>query len=155
MNLTVGDHIRVKRNASLNYYHHGIYIGYQSIYELGGYGQYVVHFSGPDNTKIAAKISITTLNDFLNGGSDVKVINYPTSNGPSLSADTVVGTALYYVNNPAQWGAYDLVTNNCEHFAIYCKTGKKINPFFDQNQVKSYVLMGLLLGGLILLGKLL
>ena len=138
MVLTVGDHIQVKREASFScpsYYHHGIYIGYQ--YELG-FGQYVVHFSGPDNTKTATKILITTLRDFCNGG-NVEVINYPTSN-PSLPANTVVRSALYYANNPTKWGAYDLATNNCEHFAISCKTGRKINPLTEQNQVQWYAL---------------
>ena len=36
--------------------------------------------------------------------------------------EDVVNTAVYYLENPSQWDDYNLVYNNCETFAVYCKT---------------------------------
>ena len=33
--------------------------------------------------------------------------------------------ANYFYKNPEEWGKYDLVCNNCEHFATFCATGEK------------------------------
>ena len=42
-------------------------------------------------------------------------------------AREVISKAQFYCENPKEWtrewGKYDLYSNNCEHFASYCKTG--------------------------------
>ena len=47
----------------------------------------------------------------------------------SLSASEVIETAETYAMNPDRWEDYHVLTNNCEHFCIFCKTGKKVNAF--------------------------
>ena len=36
-------------------------------------------------------------------------------------------TAQYYVLHPEEWEDYHVLWNNCEHFAVFCKTGKKFD----------------------------
>ena len=50
---------------------------------------------------------------------------YVSSFSKTLPRDEIVEKARYYLKNPEEWGEYNLVFNNCEHFATYCATGKK------------------------------
>ncbi|KAH3736736.1 hypothetical protein DPMN_043309 [Dreissena polymorpha] len=59
-------------------------------------------------------------------------IQYPP--GHCLPPETVAKNAEDLVANPTKWGNYDLLTNNCEHFASKCKTGKA-----ESNQVNSKI----------------
>ena len=45
----------------------------------------------------------------------------------SLPRYKIVEKAIYLLNNGEEWGNYNLVFNNCEHFASYCATGEKIS----------------------------
>ena len=99
-----GDHIYVMRRGG--YTHHGIDCGDRT----------VIHFSGePGSAKLAACIVRSTMHDFLQDG-DLKVRKY----GRRDDAETTVNRA------ESKLGAtgYQLVTNNCEHFATWCCTGK-------------------------------
>ncbi len=54
---------------------------------------------------------------------------------PCRPADEVVSAAEYYLEHPDEWEKYDLFTNNCEKFCIYCKTGDDdISLYNDQNK---------------------
>ena len=44
-----------------------------------------------------------------------------------LARDNIVEKAYYYYKNPDEWGEYDILSNNCEHFATYCATGHKMS----------------------------
>eukprot|EP00164_Ancoracysta_twista_P002008 GFYU01002647.1.p1 GENE.GFYU01002647.1~~GFYU01002647.1.p1 ORF type:complete len:479 (-),score=97.27 GFYU01002647.1:475-1911(-) len=107
--LTAGDHIYVTRLDG-TYEHHGVYIGDNT----------VVHYTGPHLPKgRLALIRTTTLKKFMGSTSDrVDVRRY--SDGMHDSADIVIRRALKLVG-AAQ---YNLLWNNCEHFATFCKTGK-------------------------------
>lgn len=48
-------------------------------------------------------------------------INY--INGQCLPPEVVAENAEKLVQEPSRWGAFDLLSNNCEHFATKCKTG--------------------------------
>ena len=48
-------------------------------------------------------------------------INY--TNDQCLPPEIAADNAEKLVENPNRWGAYDLLKNNCEHFATKCKTG--------------------------------
>lgn len=134
--LQPGDHIYVHRSLKV-YTHHGIYIGDT----LGSSDREVIHFTGDSKLQaLQAEIKATSLKEFLCGEEKVRLVAYDsnltfykrflpgTSHYRSCKpAREVVYTAQFYCNNPKEWtrkwGKYDLSSNNCEHFAFYCKTG--------------------------------
>jgi len=111
-----GDHIFIPLSTVLS--HHGIDLG----------DGHVVHWwSGEEGKKrplnyltrkAAANISHTTMDQFLEGAT-FKVREYDSCFEP----DVVVERALSRVGE----GGYDLLSNNCEHFATWCKTGCEVS----------------------------
>ena len=59
------------------------------------------------------------------------------------SREEIVETAEYYLENKEEWGEYSLVSNNCEHFATYCATGKKKSGQVVKGVVAGIVGIGL------------
>ena len=111
-----GDLIRVQRK--LGYFHFGIYIGKGK----------VIHFSANkddsifDNTHIS--ISEAKLEDFLRG--DILEVNLPFN--ALYSRREVVKRAKKMLGSKLLEGnVYDLLGNNCEHFANYCYYGYLIS----------------------------
>ena len=152
--LKPGDHIYCYRGWGpfTVYSHHGIYIG-EKDYE-------VIHFAGDDphslsskhgagDKKSGAHIQKCTLEEFANG-CKIEIVAYSApwysvifkkhvsvKFEPSQSSAEVIKRAKEYLQSPEKWGAYDLIKNNCETFAVHCKTGRKENlasqgkiPFF-------------------------
>ena len=131
--LKPGDHIYCYRCLGL-YSHHGIYTGNRK-YE-------VIHFSNPNPygsklSKNGAKICSCSVEDFLDG-KQLRLVAYnvgrdelaaklkrkeTTHTQQARDPDDVVKTAVYYLEHPWQWDNYNLLFNNCETFAVYCKTG--------------------------------
>lgn|GEM_PF-156304 len=100
-----GDHVRVFRGL---YWHHGIDVG-QGI---------VVHFAGEPGSlmnKKKARICRTRLDRFARGG-EIEVVEYESCLPPEEVAERAKSKV-------GQTG-YDLLFNNCEHFATWCKTGR-------------------------------
>ncbi|XP_022719717.1 uncharacterized protein LOC111277562 [Durio zibethinus] len=62
----------------------------------------------------------TCLDCFLDGHS-LYVYEY----GFSKPADEVIKEATDFLEGNLSFGPYNLLTNNCGHFATYCKTGSK------------------------------
>lgn len=120
--LKVGDHIKVWRGI---YSHHGIY---------RGYGQ-VIHYVGEKTGKLRAAVKITTVDEFATGG-NVEIV----SHGIDFPADRVIALAESFVGKTG----YNLLTNNCEHLARWCKTGRR-----ESRQVK--IAFGLFLAGIAML----
>ncbi len=131
--LKPADHIYVWR-AFGAYSHHGIYTGES--------GQEVIHFAGAPGrwkSKSTARIRAATVAEFCDDGTlrlvayDVNPITYyvkrssTTHYKKSRPADAVLFTAKRYLRNPDTWGDYNLLFNNCESFAVYCKTGLPIS----------------------------
>lgn len=112
--LMIGSHIKTSRTG---YSHHGIYCG----------NGRVVHYSGFAQAFKKGKLEITTLQGFLGGESKYYVIEYP-SNKVRFSSEEIVKRALDRVGEDR----YNLVFNNCEHFAAWCVTGKS-----ESKQVKA------------------
>ncbi|TQD85851.1 hypothetical protein C1H46_028551 [Malus baccata] len=58
--------------------------------------------------------------------------------GRSNSADKVIARATDLLNKEQGFGDYKLFSNNCESFAIFCKTGKRLSEqaFFALNSAK-------------------
>jgi hypothetical protein len=99
-----GDHIYVRRSAG--YTHHGIDCGDEN----------VIHFTGePGMEKIHACIARTPLERFLDGG-ELHIRPY----GKRDDADVTLQRAESRLGDTG----YHLVTNNCEHFATWCCTGR-------------------------------
>jgi hypothetical protein len=94
-----GDHLYVDYPG---FSHHGIYCGDGT----------VIHFSKNNNFKI----SRTSLAEFAQG-KIINIIEHYKSEQPSVVFNRAV----------SQLGksGYSLFDNNCEHFATWCKTGRK------------------------------
>lgn len=120
---TMGDHIRVGKSfcGITLYEHHGIYISDDE----------VIHFSGePGRAKLTAKVVKTDLKTFLRnnffraGALEVRDFDN-VENKYRLSPEEIVANARRIYEEGI--GAYNLITNNCEHLANLCIFGKKIS----------------------------
>ena len=100
--MSYGDHIWVRR---LGYSHHGIDCGDGT----------VIHFSGePGRGKRSASIVCSTMDSFAKGGT-VRTVSYGRRRTRRQSVAAARGRL-------GECG-YNLVWNNCEHFAKWCCTG--------------------------------
>ena len=106
-NLQLGSHLSVSRGL---YYHHAIYIG----------DNQVIHYSGFAEAFNKGCIEQTTLEKFLGGRDQFTVVNYP-SNKVLYTNQQIVERAYRCLGEDH----YNLVFNNCEHFACWCVTGEK------------------------------
>ncbi|TQR62691.1 lecithin retinol acyltransferase family protein [Acinetobacter sp. RF14B] len=104
--LQSGLHLKVSRGL---YTHHGIYIG----------DNQVIHYSGFAEAFKKGAIEQTSLENFLGGVDDFKVVNYP-SHQNIYSPEEIVHRAQSCLGEDD----YNLFFNNCEHFACWCMTGK-------------------------------
>ena len=106
-NLQLGSHLSVSRGL---YYHHAIYIG----------DNQVIHYSGFAEPFNKGSIEQTTLENFLGGRDQFTVVNYP-SNTVIYTNEEIVERAYRCLGEDD----YNLLFNNCEHFACWCVTGEK------------------------------
>ena len=97
-----GDHIFVSKTG---YSHHGIDIGNGK----------VIHYTGEPGSKSNAAISETIKEEF-SSGLKVQVVKY----GKCLPVSRTLEIAESRIGEQK----YNLVFNNCEHFARFCKTEK-------------------------------
>jgi len=101
-----GDHVRARRHG---YWHHGIDCGDGA----------VIHYSGELLHNKNACVQRTGMADFSKGGR-IEVVPYSLCSDP----DTVLKRAESRLGETA----YHILTNNCEHFARWCKTGQPESP---------------------------
>lgn len=123
-----GDHIRVNRAL---YYHHGIYVARNE----------VIHFTGTEDDSVLdwskARVIKTDIDCFLKAGQlEVKEYN-DEEIGDLYPVDGIVQYARACLGD----GSYNLVFNNCEHFANACTLG-----VYRSRQVKN------ILGGNLFMG---
>lgn len=118
-----GDHIRVGRNL---YYHHGIYASDDEVYA----------FQSPKGVEVCpetAVVLVESLNDFLKDGRlEVREFT-PDENARKRSPLEIVNAAREAVGSMG----YDLINNNCEHFANKCVFGEARSEQVDT--VKNYL----------------
>lgn len=124
-----GDLIRVKRK--LGYYHYGIYIGHNK----------VIHYSAPEDDSIFDNRNIEIRKgdlkeNFLRG--DTLEVNIPYCSFyyrfiVCRRAKKLLGVHKFRDQD------YDLLKNNCEHFANYCYFGEAVSA---QSDYASQGLMG-------------
>ena len=98
-----GDIIRVGR---IGFYHYGI---------DAGDGR-AIHYNGDPYDKSNACVSEVVMEEFHKGGV-VEIVKIPSE----FTAEEIIERARECVGQKE----YNLFFNNCEHFAKYCRTGKK------------------------------
>lgn len=106
-NLHPGSHLSVSKGL---YDHHGIYIG----------NNQVIHYSGFAEAFNKGCIEQTTLENFLGGRDQFTVVNYPSTTA-IYTNEEIVERAYRCLGEDH----YNLLFNNCEHFACWCVTGEK------------------------------
>jgi len=104
--MALGDHIKAKRARGI-YTHHGIDMGDGT----------VVHFSGHPLNYRDARVCRVSLEEFL-AGREAVVVKHEE---PVLPVEETVRLAEELLGAEG----YHPLTNNCEHFTTYCKTGRK------------------------------
>jgi len=111
-----GDHIYVDRLGGI-YSHHGIDCGDGT----------VIHY-WTDELPLRSSVKRTSLAEFAEGGS-IRVRGYADCDAP----DRVLRRAL------GSLGArgFDPLMSNCEHFAVWCKTGRRESA--QVNSMASFV----------------
>ncbi|EYU33489.1 hypothetical protein MIMGU_mgv1a023596mg [Erythranthe guttata] len=142
--LKIGDHIYTWRNLFI-YTHHGIYVGDNKVvhFTLDQGSSFssssvstvpIACLNFPDSCCSTSGVIISCLNCFLQNGSlhrfeyGVSFLAYSAkirggcTAAKSDSMDVVFYRAMYLLWN-GLFGDYDLFSNNCEDFALYCKTG--------------------------------
>jgi hypothetical protein len=108
-----GDLVKVNRGL---YYHYGLALDEVNI----------INYRGEHDDSILqpelVKIIISPLDDFLLGGSlEIEEVE-------EKGRDKSVETALSFLGESKFFGQnYDVINNNCEHFARYCVTGENVS----------------------------
>lgn len=129
-----GDVIRVARTG---YHHFGVFVS----------NDHVIHYTSADSDTSGkhASIQSTDLSRFLRGVSSCSVVKFPQSvSALSLAMQSVTSMSHVSLSDLNRWinyhlyteeetvqraesrlgeASYNLAMNNCEHFAIWCKTG--------------------------------
>lgn len=112
-----GDHIRVHFKE---FYHHGIYIGDDRVIQFG---------LASDVFKPACEIKVleSSMADFLKGGF-VEVRQYTKSERKKLKKPCDI---IAYAKSKLGTDGYNILHNNCEHFATECTTGIRESTQID------------------------
>lgn len=116
-NPNYGDHIRVDRGM---YFHHGIYESDDVVY----------HFASPigqETSPDTAIIHTSTLANFLKGGL-VMVREYTNEELDKIRDPEEI---IEYARAHLGEGGYNLISNNCEHFANLCVFGESKSSQVD------------------------
>ncbi|KAB2018831.1 hypothetical protein E1A91_1Z001400v1 [Gossypium mustelinum] len=132
-----GDHIYCQRKGGL-YDHHGIYVGDGMVIHLRGAAKKLGELPGchkcGDKRVENGEIAKVCIDCFLDGGT-LQIFDYGVpllefiarKRGTCCQRDSkppheVISTATDLLERNG-FGPYDMLANNCEHFAVYCKTG--------------------------------
>ena len=101
--LPLGAHLVTPRRG---YCHHGIYVGSGT----------VVHYAGMHRLRLHGTVEETCIADFARGRG-YRVLNHAT---PAFSWEEIIKRARSRLGE----NRYSLMSNNCEHFAEWCISGK-------------------------------
>jgi len=114
------------RDIFFSFRHYGIDMGNET----------VIHFGGNRHLfSCQSRIKRIFLGDFLLGSSGKKVDQLAWHK--KYSPDMIVERAKSLLET--DFGGYDLLKNNCEHFVFWCATGKRISyqvPFIVIDNIK-------------------
>lgn len=109
----IGD-IICKQSCGGLYQHYGIYIGEGKVINFKG-------AKGEETNPLSADIRESTMEDFLQGQELYIVRETASSKYKPYPPETIVERAKAQVGK--HQGDYNLVFNNCEHFAYWCRYG--------------------------------
>lgn len=124
-----GAHIRVQVG---NIYHHGIYIGDNMVVQFGM--PFNIH-QNPEEVKVIK----SPIEDFLsNGFLEVRIFDKKEKK-LKHSDNEIIKTALSMIGE----GGYNILHNNCEHFANYCVFGRKTSSQVDSVHEEVRKMLGL------------
>lgn len=101
-------------------WHYGVVVGENDI----------VHFNLVAED-IEIRIIRTDLQQFVNGGTRLQVCQISELN-KQLSEKEIISRALSCVGT--DFGGYNLLTNNCEHFANWCASGDRFSNQVPSNE---------------------
>ncbi len=107
--LIIGDILGVTRGL---YEHYGIYVGNSKI----------IHYYGESDIGEDNVISETGFYEFVKGSSMFFIVDVDSLGLKCFDSSEVVQRAKENIGKKN----YNLVFNNCEHFAFWCKTGENI-----------------------------
>ncbi|MCR5113922.1 MAG: lecithin retinol acyltransferase family protein [Acholeplasmatales bacterium] len=114
-----GDQIRVSRGL---YYHHGIYKDDET----------VIQFASPIGSEVSpetARIIITSLKEFIKDG-ELEVRSFSKEEkSKKRSPLDIIKFAESKLGD--DMGGYDIIRNNCEHFANLCIFGESKSDQID------------------------
>ncbi len=106
-----GDILRVFRGL---YFHYGVYVG----------DNRVVHFCSTTRNELdaaSADIVETSLSEFSKGD----LVLEDTQEKPVFNREEIVRRARKSIGT--KLGTYNLLSNNCEHFANWCRCGRSVS----------------------------
>ena len=143
-----GDIIGVTRGI---YDHYAVYIGNGRVIhyaaEGGDFGSAISIHEAPINEFLGNQFHYFVLHFFENSQSPIKIqsmTSFSIEDSVVLNEITLNGLLNYHLYSPEETierarsregeQAYNLVVNNCEHFAIWCKTG-----IHESHQVKRVI----------------
>lgn len=123
--LSPGCVIRENRH---NYDHYGIYAGERC----------VIHFTN-------GRIEFTPIDAFTEGSGKIDVMAFEATATEGIPLQSSLARAKSKLGTTG----YSLLTNNCEHFAIWCRTGKAISTqaFGSYSKEYSQMMSGFLNSG--------
>lgn len=105
-----GDHLAVRGQiGNIEYYHHGIY--------LGGIEHKVADFGGTNKMEASPRIV-----DILEFKGERILVRISYKNVELETPEDAARKAEELVRDRKSWGKYNLLMNNCEHFANWCVT---------------------------------
>lgn len=129
-----GDIVGITYNIDVyKYEHYGIYIGDNK----------VIHYNSPDGTMKNAKIEIGNMKANFPKG---RYFVLDFGSNAKYSAKDTIERAKSRIGEKS----YNLLTNNCEHFAVWCKTGNAKSYQIDNlsesqlRLIKAYVDTGII-----------
>lgn len=122
--LVPGDHIRKDMSIEaplgagyMQYWHDGLYLGRTNL------GNLVIHYSGNAGPESTGKVEIVPIEQF-GEWYEIEVVPHPN---PKFDRRTSIIRALCRF----QENAYNLVSNNCEHFVNWCIEGENRSEQVD------------------------
>ncbi len=107
--LKKGNILRVSRGL---YWHYGVYSG----------DDHVIHFTSEENDTSTNNLIIeTNTSKFIRDALEIEVLSFPkkVKENDVFSMDETCSRAKSQIGR----GDYSLSNNNCQHFALWCKTG--------------------------------
>jgi hypothetical protein len=149
-----GDHLAVMIRGSGGVYHHGIYLG------IRDGAPKVADFSSPtgDRKMRDGRLRIIDYDEFVRDKGHVYVVPYEKDSPEKLDADNrrnAVELAILMVSDPnPDFHKYNLLSWNCECFALMCKTGQyqmseqiqKVFEFINNDIHSQYSKLAVIMG---------